>query len=329
MNVVMIAINDPAGTAIGFCNALNRYTNVRTRLITYEIRYNFMFQKDLHVPWLESFDEVEEVLRNSDVIHFHMTANEYLRVGPLHLQDYIGGKLLVHHHHGEPLFRANPREFAESEIAQGRPALVSTPDLHKMYPEATYLPNLVPQNDASYLPVDRGALLNDYFVVSHSPTRKDLKNTDTFIETCERLSSRLKYFKYKIIEMTAHLECLRKKRDSSVFFDHMQGYYGVSSLEALAMGIPTIAGLDEWNQEEIRRFAGTDELPWVIARNPEMLEEVLTMLYSDEKMWKTCSAAARRFIEDHWSDRKIAERLANFYSRSFKAVGLSSVSSGA
>lgn len=325
MNVVMIAINDPAGTAIAFCNALNRYTNVRARLITYEIRYNFMFQKDLHVPWLESFDEAEEVLKKADVIHFHMTANEYLRVGPLHLQDYIDGKLLVHHHHGEPLFRANPREFADREIAEGRPALVSTPDLHKMYPEATYLPNLVPQDDAPYLPVERGPRLGDYFIVSHSPTRKDLKNTDTFIEVCERLASRLKYFKYRVIEMTPHLECLRQKRHSSVFFDHMQGYYGVSSLEALAMGIPTIAGLDEWNQEEIRRFAGTDELPWVVARNPEMLEEALTMLYSDEKSWKKYSHLSRTFIENCWSDRKIAMRLANFYTVNLKNLSAARV----
>ena len=57
----MIAINDPAGTAVSFTKAINLYTKHTCRLITTELRYNFYFEKDLHVPLLknEEFDEVE------------------------------------------------------------------------------------------------------------------------------------------------------------------------------------------------------------------------------------------------------------------------------
>ncbi len=50
MNVLMFAINDPAGTAIQFCKALNRHTSHSARLVTLETRYTHSWEKDLHVP---------------------------------------------------------------------------------------------------------------------------------------------------------------------------------------------------------------------------------------------------------------------------------------
>ncbi len=66
MNILMIAINDPAGTAINFTNAINRYSEHKCRLITKEIRYNFMYEKDIHIPWIKhqsEWDEIEELLK--------------------------------------------------------------------------------------------------------------------------------------------------------------------------------------------------------------------------------------------------------------------------
>ena len=78
MRIVMMAINDPAGAAIAQANALNRHTGHECRLITKELRYNFMFEKDLHEGWLlpEDVDEVAALLERADVFHFHMTADE-------------------------------------------------------------------------------------------------------------------------------------------------------------------------------------------------------------------------------------------------------------
>ena len=58
MNILMIAINDPAGAAIAFTKAINCYTEHTCRLVTKEIRFNFMFEKDLHLPWLDKPDLV-------------------------------------------------------------------------------------------------------------------------------------------------------------------------------------------------------------------------------------------------------------------------------
>jgi hypothetical protein len=176
MRILMIAINDPAGTAIEFTKAINRYTGHTCRLITKEIRYNFMFEKDLHLPWLDSegWEEVEDLLRNSDVFHFHMTADEYIELGVFKPVDFLKGKMIVHHHHGHPDFRGNTQKYREKYKHLGRQnLLVSTPDLLKLLPEAIWLPNLVPIHDPLYMPVEDKP--EAPVIISHSPTRKDLE----------------------------------------------------------------------------------------------------------------------------------------------------------
>jgi hypothetical protein len=310
MNIVMITTNDPAGTGIAFAQALNRHTPHRCRLVTTEIRYNFLYEKDLHVPWLSRFDELERVLAEADAFHFHMAADEHLQLGPYRPRDF-GCKKMVHHHHGEPAFRADPRRFAERELALGRRAIVCTPDLWKSYPEAEWVPNLVPLDDPDYRP--RGEYNHRYEIfVGHSPTRKELKNTAEFREVAARLALRNPRLRLRIIENTPHRECLRLKKGCDVFFDHMQGYYGVSSLEALSQGVPTVAGLDEWNLRCVREFAG-EEPPWVLARTPAELECRIEGLAADLDYREFIGRSSRSWMERCWTEAKVARRLARVY----------------
>ena len=312
MNIVMVSTNDPAGTAISFMHAINRHTEHQCRLITTEIRYNFMFEKDLHLPWLKEFGEVEQVLRQADLFHFHMGADEDLPLGPFRVRDFLKDQPVIHHHHGEPAFRENPRRFADREKELGRKGIVSTPDLLRGYPEATWIPNIVPMNTDPYLP-KKSVKSGDTIVVGHSPTKKELKNTAEFRCVMERISERKGEVTSRIIENTPHLECLSLKRDCDIFFDHMQGYFGVSSLEALSQGVPTIAGLDEWNIDHLRDFAGRDDLPWVIARDESELEGVVEDLISSSTLRMRIGNQSRRWMEECWGEGPIAEKLGQVY----------------
>ena len=86
MRIAMITVNDPAGVGILMAKAINRLTGHDCRLITTEYRYNFAFEKDLHVPSLDSrgLEELADVLETSDIFHFHLLADENLQLGPLH-----------------------------------------------------------------------------------------------------------------------------------------------------------------------------------------------------------------------------------------------------
>lgn len=316
MNILMLAINDPAGTAIQFCRALNRHTRHTARLATLETRYTHAWEKDLHLPDLgpDGIEELGILLREADVLHFHMTCDERQAFGPYLPADHLAGKAVVHHHHGHHDFRTNPQSFRDKYRRLGRAnLLVSTPDLLHLLPEACWLPNLVPVDDPQLTPLpgrfgDPGPLR-----VCHSPTRRDLKNTDDFLAVAKAMAGGPHKLAVDLIDDVPNSECLARKRRCHVLFDHMQGYYGVSSLEGLSQGLAVIAGLDAWNREQVARFAGTDALPWIVARDRAELEARLRELAGDRDRCRAVGEASRRFMVERWSDRIVAGHLARFY----------------
>jgi hypothetical protein len=306
--------NDPAGMGIAFTKAINRYTDSHCRLITTKTRYNFNFEKDIHLPdvGVQGIEEIREILRDADIFHFHILADENMKLGPVNVKDHIKGKVIVHHHHGHPEFRAHPEKYRDKYRMLKRRALVSTPDLLRLLPEATWQPNLVPVDDPLYMPATTAN--NGVFQIGQSVTRKDLKDTETLLHVVGEVARRFPRdsVKLDIIENTDHRECLRRKNRCHVIFDHMQGYFGVSSLESLSQGKPVIAGIDSWNKRHILDFAGGADLPWVVARDRETLLSSLFAL-KNENARIPLGTYARTWMEAVWSEKRVVGQLIEFY----------------
>ncbi len=314
MRILMMAINDPAGMGIALTKGINKHTGHTCRLVTREIRYNFMFEKDLHLPWLDAsgLEEVSELLNESDIFHFHMTADENTGFGPFVPAEHMQGKAVIHHHHGHPDFRGAPEKFRKKYAEKNRKnLLVSTPDLLKLLPEARWQPNLVPENDQLYTPSDKKP--DSPVRLVHSPTRTELKDTDLYQGYVNKLIREIPgNIESDLIRNTPHRDCLRIKRKDHILFDHLQGYFGVSSLEGLAQGVCTIAGLDKWNREHIREFAGIDKLPWFIS-SPKSLKNDLTTLIRDKELREELGRYSRTFMEKYWPEEKAVRHLVDFY----------------
>lgn len=313
MNILMITDNDPAGTGIAFCKAINGLTEYNCRLITRSERYGFDYEADIHLPECgdDIYDEIRDLLTDADIIHFHMLSDESVLLGPLKVSDYMAGKYIVHHHHGHPEFRSNGAFFREKYSQNHRPVLVSTPDLLRFIPEATWIPNPVPIDDPLLSMTEEQT--GDNVIVCQAPTRKEIKNTSDFICTAEQLKKNIG-IEYLVIEGKRNRECLEIKRKCHVHFDHMQGYYGISSLESLSMGKPVIAGIDEWNRKHILDFTGAKRLPWHIARNRDELYRVLSRLCSDRCERVMSSRESRYFMEQYWHEARVVNRLVGVYN---------------
>lgn len=316
MRIVMIAENDPAGVGSLLRNALHRHTDHVCRLVTTQTRYTHAWEKDLHVPDLDAAgrEELTAVLEAADIFHFHMLADEHMPLGDLTAAPFLPGKRIVHHHHGHPVFRANPGLFQEKYRRLGRTnLLVSTPDLLRKLPGARWQPNLVPEHLPAYRPVRRAP--DSTVRLAHSPTRKDLKNTDDLLAVCRSLAAELPELRLELIDDVPHAECLARKQACDMVFDHMQGYYGMVSLEALSQGLPVIAGLDDWNTATIRSYFGCDVLPWVVARDREALASAIRRLVRDPGERARIGAASRAFMETVWTEARLVDELVRFYER--------------
>lgn len=315
MNILMIADNDPAGMGIAFTHAVNRFSGHTCRLITRIVLYNFDFEKDLHIPDIsgDAFDEVRDLLDQADVFHFHTLVDENSSLGPLRIRDYMRGKALIHHHHGHPEFRSHSERFREKYKRLNRKAIVSTPDLLHLLPEASWLPNVVPIHAPLLTPNPQPE--NGRVRVCQSPTRKDLKNTQEFLAAVVDLQTAFPALECNLIEMMPHRQCLIEKNACHIVFDHMQGYYGVSSLESLSQGKPVIAGLDEWNQRHIKNFFGTENLPWISATNAYELKRALKTLIPAPDLRKEKGEQSRAFMETFWNEETVVGELIKHYER--------------
>jgi glycosyltransferase involved in cell wall biosynthesis len=316
MKILMITENDPAGMGIAFCNAINRYSDHSCRLVTTQERYGLGFEADIHIPEIENddFGEVEFLLKDSDLIHFHMLKDEHSHLGPLVIRDYVKGKPVVHHHHGHPDFLINAGVYNEKYRRLGRKVLVSTPDLLNVAENSVWIPNIVPVNDVQFMPRYEDNLPDDRIRICQSPTRKFHKHTKEFktvMGDLERIYGNLETL---VIEKIPYFKCLNIKRTCHIVFDHMRGWFGIASLESLCHGKPVIAGLDDFNQECIREFTGWEKLPWHVARNEDELRKTLVRLIEDRDLRLSSGKESRTFMEEAWNERRVLRLLFDFYN---------------
>lgn len=315
MKILMITDNDPAGMGIAFTNAINRYTEHTCRLITTAEKYGFAYEKDIHVPDIaeDDFGEVEQLLKDADIVHFHVLRDENSHLGPLVIRDYINGKKILHHHHGHPDYIINAAAFNEKYRRLNRKVIVSTPDLLKIAENATWIPNLVPIFDVQFLPRFDNSLPRDIVRICQSPTRKYHKHTQEFKVVMNNLQQKYPFVVSLIIEKLPYFECLQLKRSCHVVFDHMRGWFGISSLESLSQGKPVIAGLDNWNIKCIKGFTGSDQVPWIVARNQEELRINMENLIVDSDLRNNIGLKSRLYMEKYWNEQQVLQILLSIY----------------
>ena len=313
MQIVMLAENDPAGTAIQLKRAINNHTSHTCRLVTWETRYNCNFDCDIHLPNFRNIDFVYDLIREADVLHLHMLVTLNTCIGKFKLGDLVSPTChIVNHHHGHPNFRANLDSFLDFYKGTKREIYVSTPDMLELFPddiEVSWLPNLIYYQDSKYDPKTDWDL-DRPLKVAHSPTRKSDKSTDLFVKTFNQVSKERMDLTLDVIEMATHLEVLRRKRNSDLVFDQMNWSFGVSSIEALFLGVPALVKLDQKQIDKVNRFApeSIEFFPWYLVNNQEELANFLQSISKEELQEHGVKVA--KWMRKYWSTTRILNQIS-------------------
>lgn len=138
-------------------------------------------------------------------------------------------------------------------------------------------------------------------VLVHSPNHRGCKGTEFIINAVKKLQFEGFKIELRLLEGIKNDEVRRiLSEEADILIDQLiiTGH-GLSALEGMAGGIPTISNLeDETYTLPMRRWSFFDECPLVSA-TPENIADVLRKLISNSKLRSTLGNAGRRYVEKY------------------------------
>ena len=275
MRIIQFAREDFAGVGIKIQEALTRAGH-HCRMVCPVDNY-FRYGKDFR----STTPEVLRLLGKADVVICHV-----------HTRALTGGwgntKRRFLYVHGTN-FRRNP-QLAMIAARRSKARIVcSTIDLTRHADGMIYNPTPIDVTRLSKMwrPPVRGPL-----VVGHSPTSRRGKGTAQLIAACAELDG----VQLEIIEGVDNATCLARKARCHILFDSIAIGMQVSGLEAIAMGMPVLAGGDRFVLDGIRERYDTQPYLWV--RGKDSIRKQIARLRDDAAYYGTWQRRAVAYARD-------------------------------
>ena len=185
------------------------------------------------------------------------------------------------------------------------------PDLLEVLPkEAEFLPYLTEATlHTKIIPIKP----KSEFVIGHAPTHRITKGTDQIIGAVNRLRVTGYKVRLELIEGLEKAAALKKYQEIDLFIDQIVGgWYGVVSLEVMALGKPIICfvkgkGLRFVPLQMLR------DLPIINADEITLEEKILEVMKMDSVQKGNLAERGIRFLQKWHDPRKIAERVVADY----------------
>jgi hypothetical protein len=167
--------------------------------------------------------------------------------------------------------------------------LVSTPDLWREAPDATLLPQAIELDRWPYEPLAPGD--GDSVIIGHAPTNQPLKGTHHVEAAVTELRHQGLDVVLDLIEGVSPTEAAARLRRCHVVVDQVvQGAYGNVSIQAMALGRPTLNHLDAM-------YAERDIQVPTVATAPATLADDLRSLLADRARLDDLGRRGRAYVE--------------------------------
>jgi hypothetical protein len=246
--------------------------------------------------------EVRSIARRADVVHLMETFGDEF--------PFVKRRPRVILQHGNRFMhtRGGPAAWVARAKLEGVPQMVSSLDMTRPAPD-----------DLIWLPVpcdtERMAALRvrEYRptvrpLVIQTPSSRAKKGTEPFLAGVASLAA---VADVEIVEGVAWAECIARKARADVIFDQFGPCgYATASIEAWAMGIPTVGGADPWVLDAIRRVVGY--LPFHEA-TPETVGERVMEIITDDRLRSEVRDRGRECLETFHAEVMVLRRLVGVW----------------
>jgi glycosyltransferase involved in cell wall biosynthesis len=237
-----------------------------------------------------------------DIVHLEQ-GMEFFRDGRVVKEWKQQGKKFVCFYHGTDIRNRGVIPAIE-EITDLH--LTSEWDLMSMHPKMEYL----------HLPIDTKKFRvvapdGDPIRICHAARIRVFKGTETVIKVVENLKKKYPV-ELVLIENVPHSTALRLKQTCHIAIDQLTNLggwgYGMSSLETLAMGIPTLTNIPPEMADKIPGH------PFIHA-TPETLERELVKLIEDIDYRRQKGKDGRAWVEKVHDIEVVTDSLYGYYRR--------------
>ncbi len=238
---------------------------------------------------------------DTDVFHFYFG----LTLVPPSLQFPIlraARKRSVFHYLGSDIRGKRPDELRDGKRAGAE--IVGSYAALRWVPEARVVPPGLDLSEFEPVPPTD----NPKPLVVHAPSNREKKGTRYVIEACEKLELDL-----DIIEGVRHDEARERYARADIVVDQLNaGWHGVFALEAMALGKPVIAHLEEKTVEQSAEGYGI-RIP-IVPATKDTLVDALRGLAENTAIRQEIGAESRAYVEQVHDIERIADRLLAIYA---------------
>jgi len=319
LKIVHFSITPLAGAPLRLVNAINASGRHQARLI--DLRHYGAEDFGHDVIFSEEKEIAVELALQADIIHLHNYLHyDSEQFSPIDFGALKRkGKLFIRQFHSDPDLVARIMGVTPTELlAQEIPGLVVAQFQERKYPDAMVVPNLIPENDPLYMPMNERSAFDIFF----SPTvttgawdsrwnTKGMPETEKIIaDVCAKHRAR-----YKLVHKTSLEQTLGMKKLSRIVVDEMiTGSYHLTGLEGLSQGKPVLSYIDDRARWIMSHLSGTGACPFINVRIEDAFA-VLDYLLSHPNDAHDIGMESRSFVEKHWSQKNLIKHFEDAYER--------------
>ena len=297
---------DPAGVVVRLQMAAEKYDDLRIRSAHRASEY-FQFPAD--IEWNDKTEpEIAQLIEQADVVHLN---NSFAAMNRLRA---IQKKPVLLHHHGS-LFRTTSEHMLKRARQFRMAQAVSTVDLMKPAPDVLrWLPSAYDIDELQAIGKANRREPDGRIRIVHAPTNRKLKHTDLFIDVVRDLAKRYP-IDLVIVEGRTNAETLVEKAKADIVYDQLMFGYGCNSIEAWGMGVPVIAGADNWTLNAMEGFWG--QLPFAEAKE-RTLHDVVEQMVASENMRADYADIGLMHVRKHHDEKPALAKLLELYEEAIK-----------
>ncbi|HEU0155403.1 MAG TPA: hypothetical protein VFQ82_04980, partial [Stellaceae bacterium] len=188
--------------------------------------------------------------------------------------------------------------------------IVQDPEMQSYCPQARIIPRAL---DLTRFPLCE-PVANPRPLVIHAPSRRAVKGTEFVLNAVDRLKEDGLDFDFRLIENMSNREALEQYRRADVVVDQLLvGWYGVLSMEAMALGKAAIAYI----RPDLTGFFGSS-MPLLNA-NPDTIIDVMRSAIADRELREEIGRRGRAFVTDVHDSRIVAGAAVELYKEVLRA----------